>query len=106
MEHPSGQLRRSLLSLLLLELSLLSLALSHELVSLMPKSLSTKLRSYEGSGSGSDDDHGLRLLRRHELRARQRGETAVLRDEFVEIARLDDLALVEHDDAIGVAHGR
>lgn len=49
----------------------------------------------------------LRLLfRRHELRAGKRGEAAVFRDEFVEAPLLNDLAGIEHEDAVGVADRR
>ena len=38
------------------------------------------------------------LLRRHELGARQLGEVAIARDQFVECARLDDLTMVKNQD--------
>src|SRR3954465_12492452 len=42
----------------------------------------------------------------HELRLRQLGEAAALGDELVEGAGLDDPALVEDEDAVGVADRR
>ena len=45
-------------------------------------------------------------FRRHELRARQRGETAVLRHQFLERALFDDPALIEHEDPVGAADRR
>src|SRR5918997_1559808 len=42
----------------------------------------------------------------HELRLGEFGEAAALGDELVEGAGLDDTALVEDEDAVGVADGR
>ena len=43
------------------------------------------------------------MPRRHELGLGEFGEAAALGDELVEGAGLDDAALVEHQDAVGVA---
>jgi len=45
-------------------------------------------------------------LHRHELRLGERGEAAADADQLVEGAGLDDAAVLEHEDAGGVAHGR
>src|SRR5262252_4663242 len=56
------------------------------------------------------DQVNLRFLdfrfRRHELRLRQRREAAAKAHQLVERSRLDDVAVVEHQDPGGVAHGR
>src|SRR5215471_7638917 len=78
-----------------------------------PRRTRTCEMSWRGCRAGLSGLHRLKLLqivgprfRRHELRLGERRKVAAEAYELVERAGLDDVAVLEHQDARGIAHGR